>query len=117
MTIDMLEPPSRARRDFLKNSAAGVAALAIGFHWGGRRALAAGAAAAPAQLVPNAFVRIGADDSVTVIAKHLEMGQGSYTGLATVLACPYCREDACTPDSLISHTSRDVRPGSGACPQ
>jgi isoquinoline 1-oxidoreductase beta subunit len=86
MTIDMLEPPSRARRDFLKNSAAAVAALAIGFHWGGRRALAAGAAAAPAQLVPNAFVRIGADDSVTVIAKHLEMGQGSYTGLATVLA-------------------------------
>ncbi|WP_459618239.1 xanthine dehydrogenase family protein molybdopterin-binding subunit [Bordetella sp. 2513F-2] len=35
---------------------------------------------------PNAFVRIGTDDSVTVIAKHLEMGQGSYTGLATLLA-------------------------------
>ena len=31
-------------------------------------------------------MRIGADDSVTVIAKHLEMGQGSYTGIATVLA-------------------------------
>jgi isoquinoline 1-oxidoreductase beta subunit len=35
---------------------------------------------------PNAFVRIGADDTVTVIAKHLEMGQGSYTGLATLVA-------------------------------
>jgi isoquinoline 1-oxidoreductase beta subunit len=35
---------------------------------------------------PNAFLRIGEDDSVTVIAKHLEMGQGSYTGLATIVA-------------------------------
>jgi isoquinoline 1-oxidoreductase subunit beta len=86
MTIDMLEPRARARRDFLKNSAAGVAAFAIGFHWGGRRARAAAAPVSPAELVPNAFVRIAADDSVTVIAKHLEMGQGSYTGLATILA-------------------------------
>lgn len=35
---------------------------------------------------PNAFVRIGTDDTVTVFAKHLEMGQGSYTGLATIVA-------------------------------
>ena len=35
---------------------------------------------------PNAFVRIGADNTVTVISKHLEMGQGSYTGLATLVA-------------------------------
>ncbi|HEX4052380.1 MAG TPA: xanthine dehydrogenase family protein molybdopterin-binding subunit [Steroidobacteraceae bacterium] len=35
---------------------------------------------------PNAFVRIGADSSVTVIAKNCEMGQGIYTGLATLLA-------------------------------
>lgn len=31
-------------------------------------------------------MRIGADDTVTVIAKHLEMGQGTYTGLATLVA-------------------------------
>lgn len=41
---------------------------------------------AGATLEPNAFVRIGTDDSVTVFAKHLEMGQGSYTGLATLVA-------------------------------
>jgi len=35
---------------------------------------------------PNAFLRINVDNSVTVIAKHLEMGQGTYTGLATLLA-------------------------------
>lgn len=34
----------------------------------------------------NAFLRIGSDDTVTVISKHLEMGQGTYTGLATILA-------------------------------
>ena len=31
-------------------------------------------------------MRIGADNSVTVMSKHLEMGQGTYTGLATILA-------------------------------
>ncbi|MBL4826289.1 MAG: xanthine dehydrogenase family protein molybdopterin-binding subunit, partial [Spongiibacteraceae bacterium] len=35
---------------------------------------------------PNAFLRIAEDNSVTVIAKHLEMGQGTYTGLATLVA-------------------------------
>jgi isoquinoline 1-oxidoreductase beta subunit len=35
---------------------------------------------------PNAFVRIGADNIVTVISKHIEMGQGTYTGLATIVA-------------------------------
>ncbi|MBY0254035.1 MAG: xanthine dehydrogenase family protein molybdopterin-binding subunit, partial [Methylobacterium organophilum] len=35
---------------------------------------------------PNAFVRIGADDTVTVVIKHLDMGQGNTTGLATILA-------------------------------
>lgn len=71
-----------SRRDLLKAGAAG--ALTIGFHWAGAgRALAAEPVA---NLAPNAFVRIGHDDSVVVIAKHVEMGQGSYTGLATVLA-------------------------------
>ena len=35
---------------------------------------------------PNAFLRIGKDNSVTVLIKHLEMGQGTYTGLATLVA-------------------------------
>jgi len=35
---------------------------------------------------PNAFVRITPDDSVVVVIKHLEMGQGTYTGLATLVA-------------------------------
>ncbi|MES9833345.1 MAG: xanthine dehydrogenase family protein molybdopterin-binding subunit [Candidatus Thiodiazotropha sp. DIVDIV] len=35
---------------------------------------------------PNAFLRIDADGMVTVISKHLEMGQGTYTGMATLVA-------------------------------
>ena len=35
---------------------------------------------------PNAFVRIGTDNTVTVIFKHVEMGQGTYTGLPTLVA-------------------------------
>jgi isoquinoline 1-oxidoreductase beta subunit len=43
---------------------------------------------APAAAVfePNAFVRVAPDNTVTVIAKHLEMGQGTHTGLPTVVA-------------------------------
>jgi len=43
-------------------------------------------AAAGGGFEPNAFVRIGADNTVTVIVKHLEMGQGTFTGLPTLVA-------------------------------
>lgn len=46
----------------------------------GNKALEAG------DLAPNAFVRISPDNTVTVVAKHLEMGQGTYTGMATLIA-------------------------------
>jgi isoquinoline 1-oxidoreductase beta subunit len=78
------------RRDFLKSAGAATAvALTIGFEWGDSRRRALAAAPVPsagASFTPNAFLRIGADDSVTVIAKHVEMGQGAYTGIATVVA-------------------------------
>jgi isoquinoline 1-oxidoreductase beta subunit len=78
------------RRTFLKNAGTVAAALTIGFEWPGsaRRALAAGTAERlpGGTFAPNAFLRIGSDNSVTVIAKHVEMGQGAYTGIATVAA-------------------------------
>ena len=62
-------------------------ALTISFEWmGATRRAAAMAAPAGALFAPNAFLRIGSDNSVTVIAKHVEMGQGAYTGIATVVA-------------------------------
>jgi len=89
MSNSHLLPSRPARREFLKTAGAAVAALTIGFEWAGstRRAFAlAGATNTAAPFAPNAFVRIGADNSITIISKHIEMGQGSYTGLATVLA-------------------------------
>ncbi len=70
------------RRQFLKGSAA--VGLVIGLHIpvGGRAA----AAGAPTDFVPNAFLRIAPDNTVTVICKHIEFGQGPYTGIATILA-------------------------------
>ncbi len=41
---------------------------------------------------PNAFLRIGTDNTVTVIAKFVEMGQGSFTGLATLAAEELCAD-------------------------
>jgi isoquinoline 1-oxidoreductase subunit beta len=35
---------------------------------------------------PNAFVRVAPDDTVTVLIKHIEFGQGPNTGLATLVA-------------------------------
>jgi isoquinoline 1-oxidoreductase beta subunit len=35
---------------------------------------------------PNVFLRIGADNTVTLLSKHSEMGQGITTGLATLVA-------------------------------
>src|SRR5258705_3517379 len=82
-----LRSPLPTRRDFLKTAGAASVALTIGFEWAatGRRAVAA-VPAPGAPFAPNAFLRIGSDNSVTVIAKHLEMGQGAYTGIATVVA-------------------------------
>src|SRR5271169_1834098 len=76
---------SRAsRRGFLKSAAATAAGLTIGFYWSSP--LSRALADTVKDFAPNALLRIAPDNSVTVIAKHLEMGQGAYTGLATVVA-------------------------------
>lgn len=56
-------------------------AIGAGLDAGGRQP---GTAALP--FMPNAFVRIGSDDSVTVIVNKSEMGQGVYTSLPMLLA-------------------------------
>jgi isoquinoline 1-oxidoreductase subunit beta len=64
-----------------------VPGLVIGFYlpeW--RSPSALHAAEQPTVFAPNAFLRIGGDDIVTIISKHIEVGQGAYTGLATILA-------------------------------
>ena len=40
----------------------------------------------PADADPLSFIKLNIDNTVTVISKHMEMGQGIYTGLATLVA-------------------------------
>ncbi len=75
----MTHLPPVGRRTLLK-SAGG--ALVIGFVYGTGR----DAWSAEAPFAPNAFVRIAPDNTVTVLSKHIEMGQGSYSGLARIVA-------------------------------
>ncbi|HYC05112.1 MAG TPA: xanthine dehydrogenase family protein molybdopterin-binding subunit [Azospirillaceae bacterium] len=75
-----------SRRGFLKAGGALVIGAALPLP-----AVAAGPAAGP-RIVgppdprPQAFVRIAPDNSVTVLIKHLDKGQGTTTGLATIVA-------------------------------
>jgi isoquinoline 1-oxidoreductase beta subunit len=76
-----------SRRDFLKAGAGltlGVAVPSLAQMAGPGKV--GGSVVAAGALEPNAFVRIGTDSTVTVIVKHLEMGQGTYTGLPTLVA-------------------------------
>ncbi|MCJ8142208.1 xanthine dehydrogenase family protein molybdopterin-binding subunit [Ancylobacter sp. A5.8] len=77
------EPVAPSRRGFLQGVAAIGGALVIGLHLETGKAFAAAAKDGP---MPNAFVRIAPDSTVTVLIKHLDMGQGVTTGLATIVA-------------------------------
>jgi len=75
--------PQFDRRNFLRLSAGAGAGLVIGAH---PPALPAQAAAATGAGNFTPFLRIAPDNSVTVIVKHLDKGQGIATGLATLVA-------------------------------
>lgn len=78
-----------SRRDFLKVAAAAGGGLMVGFWTLPGEALAAATktaavATAPADL--NAFIAIGADDSITLTMPKVEMGQGTYTSIPMLIA-------------------------------
>jgi isoquinoline 1-oxidoreductase subunit beta len=77
--------PSTSRREFLRSSTAAIGALIIGTYvdFGVRRGLAATTQDGP---MPNAFVKVASDSTVTVMIKHLDKGQGVTTGLTTIVA-------------------------------
>ena len=78
---------STSRREFLKSTALVSGGLVVAFCWPGalRRAIAQQGMGA-AMTSPNAFVHIAADNTVTILLKHSEMGQGVWTSLPMVLA-------------------------------
>jgi isoquinoline 1-oxidoreductase beta subunit len=76
-----------SRRKFLRDSTALMGGLVIGFYLPvkGGRAYAADAPPKPVY-PPNAFIRIAADDSITIVVNKSEMGQGVYTSLPMLIA-------------------------------
>jgi isoquinoline 1-oxidoreductase beta subunit len=80
-TLDAVGSPSR--RGFLKLSVGAGAGLIIGVQLPRE---AAGAIPSGDALAFTPFVHISPDDTVTVIIKHLDKGQGVATGLATLVA-------------------------------
>src|SRR2546423_2479984 len=72
-----------SRREFLQTATVAGAGLVIGFHL---PAAGRGRTAAAAPFAPNAWLRIGADESVVVVVDRSEMGQGVTTSLPMLLA-------------------------------
>ena len=76
-----------SRRKFIQTGAAVGGGLLLSFYLPalGKGIKNAGIPA-PADFIPNAFIRIGTDDIITVIVNHSEMGQGAYTALPMLVA-------------------------------
>lgn len=76
-----------SRREFLKSAGATTGVFVLGAYIPfSKAAVAQEGGPAPGAYDPNVFLKIGADNSVTLISKHFEMGQGVTTGLATLVA-------------------------------
>ena len=76
--------PEASRRRFIVGSAAALGGLSLGFHLPLPRAGAAENAAAAPEV--NAWVVIQPDDTVVIRIARSEMGQGTLTGLAQLVA-------------------------------
>ncbi|MGF6162379.1 isoquinoline 1-oxidoreductase beta subunit [Pseudomonas sp. 2725] len=75
-----------SRRGFLKGSAMLGGGLVVAFAMPGAHRFAMGAENQGNVFALNAFLRIGNDNSVTVLLGHSEMGQGIWTGLTMLIA-------------------------------
>jgi len=113
----MSEILNLSRRDFLKTGAAAGGGLVLGLY------LPLGHRIANAQqktFAPNAFIRIGTDDWVTVIVNHSEMGQGVYTALPMLVAeeldadWSKVRVESAPADPAYNHTAFGIQMTGGS---
>ncbi len=77
-----------SRREFIKSSTALTTGLVVSFYLPRADAKIVDRfepGNAQDKFEANAFVIVKGDDTVVVLSKHLEMGQGVYTGLATIV--------------------------------
>src|SRR6266516_3185774 len=75
-----------SRREFMKGAVATGGAFVLGAYIPfSARAVAQEGGPPPGIHDPNVFLKIGVDNSITLISKHFEMGQGITTGMATLV--------------------------------
>lgn len=77
---------SPSRRDFLKVAALVSGGLVVAFRVPSARRFAVADEPPAGPFAPNAFLRVGSDDTVTVLLAHSEMGQGIWTALPMLIA-------------------------------
>src|ERR1700723_2047181 len=79
---------SVSRRRFLATGASATTGLVVGFYAPKSNGFFATMLAKNREDVfsPNAFLQVAPDNTVTIVSKHQEAGQGIYTGLATIIA-------------------------------
>ena len=79
------------RRKFIKLSGMTGAAFTLGFSVAGcddnaTQSVDENVLSSEQLFEPNAFIQIHPDNRITFLIKHLDMGQGAFTGLSTLLA-------------------------------
>src|SRR5690349_7723255 len=85
----MAKSKRKSRRRFILGSLGAVGALAVGWAaWPSRQRLVPGKPLTqqPGQVALNGWVKVGADNTITLMLAAAEMGQGASTGLAALLA-------------------------------
>jgi isoquinoline 1-oxidoreductase beta subunit len=104
-----------SRRDFLKAGALLGGGLVLGVSLP-----SAAPAAKQTRTALNAFVRIGTDDTVTIVVNHSEMGQGVYTSLPMLvneeLEADWAkvRFEAAPVDAAYNHTAYGMQMTGGS---
>src|SRR3984957_13221680 len=81
----MSAPATVGRREFIRTGAAIGGGLLVSLYAPLPDGSSSALATEEKEFLVNPFVRIGTDESVTVIAAHSEMGQGVYTSLPMLL--------------------------------
>lgn len=93
------------RRGFLSGSLVAGGGLLLALASGRTLRAASVGPNAALDFAPHAFLRIGTDGTITLLAKHDEMGQGIHTGLAIVL-CEELEVDVSDVDVVCAPADR-----------
>jgi isoquinoline 1-oxidoreductase subunit beta len=109
-----------SRRAFIKAGAVLGGGLLLGCHLSPPTSRPEAAATKDLPYAPNAFIRIGADDSVTLIINKSEMGQGVFTSLPMLIAeeleCDWrkVRVEAAPVAAVYNHTTFGMQATGGS---